>query len=55
MHHISTKKVSSSRVNLEYQLERVGMDMLEEAKTKHIIAPGINWLIATLHDAEAVC
>ena len=28
--------------------------MLEDAKTKHIVAPGINWLIATLHDAEAV-
>ena len=28
--------------------------MLEEAKTKHIVAPGINWLVATLHDAEAV-
>ena len=29
------------------------MDMLEEAKSKHIVAPGINWLIATLNDAEA--
>ena len=28
--------------------------MLEQAKDKHIVAPGINWLIATLHDAEAV-
>lgn len=28
--------------------------MLEEAKTKHIVAPGINWLVATLHDAAAV-
>jgi hypothetical protein len=28
--------------------------MLEAAKDKHIVAPGINWLIATLHDAEAV-
>ena len=27
--------------------------MLEEVKTKHVVAPGINWLIATLHDAEA--
>jgi hypothetical protein len=24
-----------------------GMDMLEAKKTKHIVAPGINWLIAT--------
>ena len=29
------------------------MDMLEKVKTKHIVAPGINWLIATLEDAEA--
>ncbi|KAH9204172.1 hypothetical protein DL95DRAFT_471737 [Leptodontidium sp. 2 PMI_412] len=28
------------------------MDMLEK-KTKHVVAPGINWLIATLHDAAA--
>lgn len=30
-----------------------GMDMLEEKKTKHVVAPGLNWLIATLYDAEA--
>ena len=24
-----------------------GMDMLEAKKTKHIVAPGINWLVAT--------
>jgi imidazolonepropionase-like amidohydrolase len=24
-----------------------GMDMLEKKKTQHIVAPGINWLIAT--------
>ncbi|KAK0119357.1 hypothetical protein ONS95_010809 [Cadophora gregata] len=30
-----------------------GMDMLEAKKTKHVVAPGINWLIATLNDAEA--
>lgn len=29
------------------------MDMLEKNKTKHVVAPAINWLIATLHDAEA--
>ena len=29
------------------------MDMLEKKKTKHIVAPGINWIIATLNDAEA--
>ncbi|KAF8854389.1 isoaspartyl dipeptidase-like protein [Acephala macrosclerotiorum] len=30
-----------------------GMDMLEQKKNQHIVAPGINWLIATLHDAAA--
>lgn len=27
--------------------------MLEQRKTKHAVAPAINWLVATLHDAEA--
>lgn len=30
-----------------------GMDMLEKKKTKHVVAPGINWIIATLYEAEA--
>ncbi|MCJ1306339.1 hypothetical protein MMC08_009159, partial [Hypocenomyce scalaris] len=30
-----------------------GMDMLEKAKDRHIVAPGINWLIATLYEAGA--
>ncbi|KKY35870.1 putative amidohydrolase 1 [Diaporthe ampelina] len=30
-----------------------GMGMLEKAKTKHVVVPAINWLIATLHEAEA--
>lgn len=30
-----------------------GMDMLEKKRTKHIVAPGINWIIATLYEAEA--
>lgn len=30
-----------------------GMDLLEKNKTKHVVAPAINWLIATLEDAEA--
>ncbi|TVY90382.1 Uncharacterized protein LAWI1_G002388 [Lachnellula willkommii] len=30
-----------------------GMDMLEAQKTKHVVAPAINWLIGTLNDAEA--
>jgi imidazolonepropionase-like amidohydrolase len=24
-----------------------GMDMLEAKKTKHVVAPGLNWLIGT--------
>lgn len=30
-----------------------GMDMLETVKHKHIVAPGINWLIATIYEADA--
>ncbi|KAK6384033.1 hypothetical protein LTR65_009883 [Meristemomyces frigidus] len=30
-----------------------GMDMLEKSKTKHVVAPAINWLIGTLYEAEA--
>ncbi|TVY13771.1 hypothetical protein LARI1_G007932, partial [Lachnellula arida] len=30
-----------------------GMDMLEAKKTKHVVAPAINWLIGTLNDAAA--
>jgi imidazolonepropionase-like amidohydrolase len=30
-----------------------GMDWLERNKSKHIVAPGINWLIATLYEADA--
>ncbi|KAI9691955.1 MAG: hypothetical protein M1820_009663 [Bogoriella megaspora] len=33
-------------------IDEEGMDMLEKNKEKHIVAPGINWLIATLYDAE---
>jgi 2-keto-4-pentenoate hydratase/2-oxohepta-3-ene-1,7-dioic acid hydratase in catechol pathway/pimeloyl-ACP methyl ester carboxylesterase len=29
------------------------MDMLEKAKSKHMVAPGINWLYATLYEAGA--
>jgi len=29
-----------------------GMEMLQANRTKHIVAPGINWLVATLHDAH---
>ncbi|KUJ11037.1 isoaspartyl dipeptidase-like protein [Mollisia scopiformis] len=34
-------------------IDEEGMDMLEKQKDKHVVAPGINWLIATLHDAAA--
>ena len=27
--------------------------MLEDKKTSHVVAPAINWLIATLYEAEA--
>lgn len=30
-----------------------GMQMLKEARSKHIVAPAINWLICTLNEAEA--
>ncbi|KAJ4416147.1 hypothetical protein N0V82_006907 [Gnomoniopsis sp. IMI 355080] len=30
-----------------------GMDMLEKAKHKHIVAPGINWLVATIYEGGA--
>ncbi|KAF7165379.1 hypothetical protein CNMCM6106_001569 [Aspergillus hiratsukae] len=32
-------------------IDEEGMDALERNKSKHVVAPGINWLIATLHDA----
>ena len=28
-----------------------GMNMLEKNKAKHMVAPGINWLYATLYEA----
>ncbi|KIW73146.1 hypothetical protein PV04_01287 [Phialophora macrospora] len=34
-------------------IDEEGMDMLEQAKTKHVVAPAINWLVATLNDASA--
>ncbi|KAL9097298.1 MAG: hypothetical protein Q9165_000725 [Trypethelium subeluteriae] len=33
-------------------IDEEGMDMLEKNKDKHIVAPGINWLVATLYEAE---
>jgi hypothetical protein len=34
-------------------IDEEGMDLLEQAKTKHVVAPAINWLVATLDDAAA--
>ncbi|OQV03124.1 hypothetical protein CLAIMM_08212 [Cladophialophora immunda] len=34
-------------------IDEEGMDMLEAARTKHVVAPAINWLVATLNDAAA--
>lgn len=34
-------------------IDNKGMDMLERAKTKHVVVPAINWLICTLNEAEA--
>ncbi|KAJ5408182.1 hypothetical protein N7509_002065 [Penicillium cosmopolitanum] len=33
-------------------IDEKGMDALERNKSKHVVAPAINWLIATLYDAE---
>lgn len=32
-------------------IDSVGMSMLEKAKHKHVVAPAINWLYATVHEA----
>ena len=29
----------------------IGLDALEKNRSKHVVAPAINWLIATLYDA----
>lgn len=34
-------------------IDQEGMDMLEKNKSKHIVAPGINWLIGTLYESAA--
>lgn len=54
MHPTSMRFVYLKSPGLLLTFAQEGMDMLEAAKAKHIVAPGINWLIATLHDAEAV-
>lgn len=54
MHHTLTRSVIRLCGITSLTVVQEGMDMLEKAKDKHVVAPGINWLIATLHDAEAV-
>ncbi|KAK0864441.1 hypothetical protein LTS02_005977 [Friedmanniomyces endolithicus] len=34
-------------------IDEEGMEMLEKAKDKHIVAPGLNWLVATVYEAGA--
>ncbi|KAJ8060597.1 hypothetical protein OCU04_010908 [Sclerotinia nivalis] len=33
-------------------IDEEGMNMLEAKKDKHVVAPGINWLVATLNEAS---
>jgi hypothetical protein len=53
MPHISMRRVSLTLRMLAIfgLIFCEGMDALERNKSKHVVAPGINWLIATLHDA----
>ena len=53
---LMTKVINCFGVKLEPLLKCaviLGMDMLEKKKHKHPVAPGVNWLIATLYEAEA--
>ncbi|KAK5110138.1 hypothetical protein LTR62_006272 [Meristemomyces frigidus] len=34
-------------------IDEEGMEMLDKAKDKHIVAPGLNWLVATVYEAGA--
>lgn len=52
----SVKQCVKHGVDIIYHaswIDDEGMDMLDKAKTKHIVAPGINWLIATIYEAGA--
>lgn len=52
MPHISMKKVLLQRPFCEsYLMENPGTDSLERNKSRHVVALGINWMIATLYDA----
>ena len=35
----------------DIKLTMAGMDALEKNRSKHVVAPAINWLIATLYDS----
>lgn len=52
---LSTEKVRPLCIWIVYRILMTlkGMDALEKKKSKHVVAPAINWLIATLHDAVA--
>jgi len=61
-HHIKSSTANNRDQGIRHGVEAIyhasyiddeGMSMLEAAKTKHIVAPAINWLIATLNEAEA--
>lgn len=52
----SVKQCVKHGVDIIYHaswIDDEGMEMLDKAKTKHIVAPGINWLIATIYEAGA--
>lgn len=52
----SVKQCIKHGVDIIYHaswIDDEGMEMLDKAKTKHIVAPGINWLIATIYEAGA--
>ncbi|KAK5081184.1 hypothetical protein LTR05_007978 [Lithohypha guttulata] len=52
----SVKQCIQHGVDIIYHaswIDEEGMQMLDENKIKHIVAPGINWLIATIYEASA--
>lgn len=52
----SVKQCVQHGVDIIYHaswIDQEGMDMLEAKKHKHIVAPGINWLVGTLYDSAA--
>ncbi|KAK5936854.1 hypothetical protein PMZ80_010973 [Knufia obscura] len=52
----SVKQCVKHGVDIIYHaswIDDEGMEMLDKNKTKHMVAPGINWLIATIYEAGA--